>query len=292
MSEQPTQLNDEQKEELGIKRDFTQERKDRVIPAINEVYAEMAAFDFKHNFKTQDLDNKEKQESEHDRYRTFVAENMRAIILKHDLRMADVKYLIQLTTTVSNLVEEVTQEISYDERIIKAAHAIMAGLSKEAELAPTEKKHNKTEVIAKAEEKLIALSHEAQTYQQELVKKSQRGETLTTDETEKAEDFKRRLEFLKNYLEDLMYKESRGYVVFRDYMRRIVVPVFEEYDIKFHEAASVFAVISNVVDNVGKTLTSILESIKVDSETKLWGVEDLRNDLTVQKVLDILENKE
>ena len=292
MSEQPTQLNAEQQEELGIKRDYTQERKDRVIPAINEVDAEMAAFDFKHNFKTQDLLDEKKQETEHDRYRTFVAENMREIILKHDLRMSDVGYLIQLTTTVSNLVEEVTQEISYDERIIKAAHAIMAGLAKEAELAPTETKVNKTEAIAREEEKLMTIATTARDYQAMLVKKAEKGETITPEESERAQIAKDRLEFQKNYLEDLLYKESRGYVVFRDYMRRIVVPVFEEYDIKFYEAASVFAVISNVVDNVGKTLNSILESIKVDSETKLWGVEDLRNDLTVQKVLDILENKE
>jgi len=272
----PQQLNDEQKKDLGIERDFTQERKDRVVPVVNEVFRQMAAFDFKHNYKTEDYDNKSKQDKEHEQYRTFVAENMRTIITNNDLRYGDVQYLCQLMTTTSNLLEEVTTDVKFDERVVACAIEIMGLIAEESNLTPSERDFDKTEEMDKVEKKLHALGVEAGNTTDPVILK----------------EIEERAQKMQAYLEDIVYKHSKGFVVFRDIMRRIIVPTFEKHNITFLEAASVFSVIGNTVDNVTKTLLSIIEQVKIDGERKLWGVSDVKSELPVKKMLEILENKE
>lgn len=285
--ENPRTLSEEEKEELGIKtRNYTQERKDRVLPAIAKTFAAIGSFDFKRNYKA--VDNQKKSDTEHQQYQKFVAKDVKQIMFDHDFRKGDVGYYAQLLSTCSNLLQEVTYETKFNERVIAAAEEIMAELGNEEQLTPTETKQNKTEAIKKAENRLIKLQKEVDALAEEY-----KTEKISKEEfTEQKFQLHKRQEALVNYLNDLEHKESHGYVVFRDIMHRVIEPAFEKHGIKFYEASSVFAVISHTIENITRVLVSIVDSIEKDSTAKLWGVDSVKDDLKVENMVEVLEKKE
>ena len=283
-------LSKKDKEALGIKRDYTKERRDRVIPLVSDLYAYMAEYPFAYNLDKEDFDDQNKIEREEESYIKFMEEKLLPELKKRQIRYDDMPFLQHLTFSAANMLSEVWLEATYNERVVSAAKEIMEALAKEENITPSEKTQMADEEMIRLKDRMNALYKEAE---EEKAKPEEEIDQI------KLQDLHNRVEKINAKLHDLIEKKANGFVIFKDIMHRVVPPVLKKHDIAFYETASVFYLINNTVNNVFTVAMTRLKNERAVAEEKLWGIHDpedyersLKNDLTVEKVLDTAKGSE